>query len=212
MKRKDPVMTSSIRTLLRRIEKLAHGQARVIVAIAGPPASGKSTLALNLASGLGPKAAVLPMDGFHLDNVELAHLGLLHRKGAPETFDATGFVRLVQRLRREAKVPHPTFDRATDRTIPDGGSIDAHTRVVLIEGNYLLLQNPPWDQLQAQFDLTIGLAVDDEALETRLVMRWLDHGLSPAEARARAQDNDMKNVRFVRQNASAPDIVFTGKT
>lgn len=195
-------------TLVREITARAAGRDRFLVAIAGPPGSGKSTIAAELAARLGPASAVLPMDGFHLDNDRLRHLGLLHRKGAPETFDAAGFLNLLRAVRSQDTVPFPTFDRTADRTVPDGGRIEKATRIVLVEGNYLLLKNPPWSDFAALFDLTVGLAVSREELESRLIARWLDHGLPEAEARARALGNDMKNVDFVMENSRAPDVIL----
>ena len=100
------------------------------------------------------------MDGFHLDNAQLRDMDLLHRKGAPETFDATGFARLLRRVRDEGNVLYPTFDREADKTLPDTGHIDEATRIVLVEGNYLLLKTPPWSGLGSHFQMTVGLVVD----------------------------------------------------
>ncbi len=190
------------------IEARAVGTDRLLVAVAGPPASGKSTLAASLAAHLGDCAAVLPMDGFHLDNDDLEQMGLLHRKGAPETFDAVGFVRLLRKLRGAKRATFPTFDREADRTVPDGGQIDDSTRIVLVEGNYLLLDMAPWSELAEVFDLTVRLDVSREALAHRLVTRWRDHGLSEAEARKRAFGNDMKNADFVTESSRRPDMVL----
>ena len=194
-------------TLVQRIKALS-GQGRKLIAIAGAPGSGKSTLAEDLAHQLGPTAAVMPMDGFHLDNDTLHAMELFHRKGAPETFDADGFVALIKRLRGEDTVPYPTFDRDADRTVPDGGQINETTRVVLIEGNYLLLNQSPWDSLAGLFDMTVRLVVDHETLAARLITRWIDHGLSPANARDRALGNDMVNVRYVDAHSFDPDYVI----
>ena len=109
----------SLHDLVHLIQSRAKGHDRFIVAIAGPPASGKSTLAETLAAQLGADASVLPMDGFHLDNDVLTDRGLLHRKGAAETFDATGFVDLLRQVRSTKEVPYPTFDRKLDRAIPN---------------------------------------------------------------------------------------------
>ncbi|UYP66671.1 phosphoribulokinase [Thalassobacter stenotrophicus] len=194
-------------TLVQRVKALS-GQDRKLIAIAGAPGSGKSTLAEDLAHQLGPTAAVMPMDGFHLDNDALHTMDLFHRKGAPETFDADGFVALIKRLRGEDTVPYPTFDRDADRTVPDGGQINETTRVVLIEGNYLLLNQSPWDSLAGLFDITVRLVVDHETLAARLITRWIDHGLSPENARGRALGNDMVNVRYVDAHSFDPDYVI----
>ena len=194
-------------TLVQRIKALS-GQGRKLIAIAGAPGSGKSTLAEDLAHQLGPTAAVMPMDGFHLDNDALHAMDLFHRKGAPETFDADGFVSLIKRLRDKDTVPYPTFDRDADRTVPDGGQINETTRIVLVEGNYLLLNQSPWDSLAGLFDMTVRLVVDHETLAARLITRWVNHGLSPENARDRALGNDMVNVRYVDAHSFDPDYMI----
>lgn len=197
--------------LVREVRKRAIEHERILVAVAGPPGSGKSTLAENLAERLGPSAAVLPMDGFHLDNATLRQMDLFDRKGAPETFDASGFVALVRELRSNKDLFYPTFDREADSTVPRGGQIGKQTNVVVVEGNYLLLDNPPWSELADLFDLTVSIDVDRDVLETRLIKRWLDHGLSEADAEARALSNDMRNVEFVTNNSRASDFVIQPK-
>ena len=194
-------------TLVQRIKTLS-GQDRKLIAIAGAHGSGKSTLAEDLAHQLGPTAAVMPMDGFHLDNDTLHAMELFHRKGAPETFDADGFVALIKRLRAEDTVPYPTFDRDAYRTVPDGGQINETTRIVLVEGNYLLLNQSPWDSLAGLFDMTVRLVVNHETLAARLITRWIDHGLSPEDAQNRALGNDMVNVRYVDAHSFDPDYVI----
>lgn len=197
----------SLDAVLETIRACLEVQSRVLVGIAGPPGAGKSTLASALASRLGPVAAVLPMDGYHLDNPSLKEMGLLHRKGAPETFDGAGFVELVRNLRQQDGISYPTFDRVNDRTVPDGGRIDGATRIVLVEGNYLLLQTPPWSDLKALFDITVYLDVPQEVLKSRLVARWRRHGLSPSHAESRAEANDMRNVALVAASSSQADFV-----
>lgn len=197
---------ASFDTVLEAITGLGAQDTRTLVGIAGPPGSGKSTLAARLAARLGPQAAVLPMDGYHLDNATLEQRGLLHRKGAPQTFDAAGFVQLVRALRDGETVPYPTFDRAADRTVPGGGCIARDTRIVLIEGNYLLLDTPPWSALKPLFDLTVFLDVPTDVLRARLHARWRTHGLSPDQAAARADGNDMLNVALVQASSARADL------
>lgn len=203
---KSPIEYASEETILAAINACDKSQGRVIVGIAGPPGSGKSTFASKLAARLGPHATVLPMDGFHLDNDTLSAMDLLDRKGAPQTFDGLGFVKLVRSLRLQADVSYPTFDRAQDKTIPNGGQVHSATRIVLIEGNYLLLQRPPWSELKADFDLTVYLDVSREVLRSRLVARWCAHGLTQSQAQARAEQNDMKNVETVCSASARADF------
>lgn len=141
---------------------LAHRPGRVIVGLAGPPAAGKSTLATALAAALtdgGASAVAVPMDGFHLANAELARLGLADRKGAPETFDATGFVNLLRRLRVDepTTVYAPTFSRQINESIGSAIPVAPEVRVVVTEGNYLLLDTPPWHEVRPLLDLALYL-------------------------------------------------------
>lgn len=200
-------MTSiSVEQLAKEITDRATGEGRFVVAVAGPPGAGKSTLSEALVDQLGDIAAVLPMDGFHMDNADLIELGLLPRKGAPETFHAEAFGKLLSDVRTQDTVDYPTFDRSMDRTVPNGGRIEPTTRIIVAEGNYLLLKDKPWDQLAALFDMTVLLDVPRDVLEARLIQRWLDHGMSEADAIARARGNDMVNVDTVINRSGTPDF------
>lgn len=185
----------------------AHdGQNRLLVAIAGPPGAGKSTLAEDLADQIDG-AVVVPMDGFHLDNRVLQARGLLPRKGAPETFDVAGFMALVARLHGGDEVVIPVFDRSRDIAVAGARVIGPDARVLLIEGNYLLLDEAPWQGLAAHWDVTIGIDVPIEVLEARLIQRWRDNGLTQEAARARALGNDIPNARRVVAGSVAADVV-----
>jgi pantothenate kinase len=151
------------------------------------------------------------MDGFHLDNAVLEDRGLLPRKGAPETFDVDGFAATLARVRAaEGPVAVPVFDRSLDLARAGARIIEAGRRVIVVEGNYLLLEDAPWSGLAAQFDRTLFLRVDEAELARRLVDRWLGHGLEPAAARARAEGNDLPNARLVLARSRPADIVWTG--
>jgi pantothenate kinase len=180
---------------------------RVLIAIAGPPGAGKSTLAEALADQVAG-AAVVPMDGFHLDNTVLEQRGLLARKGAPESFDAAGFLNMVTRLKRGEEVVIPVFDRARDIAIAGARVIGPEQRVLLIEGNYLLLDRAPWNGLAGFWDLTIGIEVPLPELEARLVQRWRDHGLMQAAAVARAMSNDIPNAQLVVAGSVSADLMI----
>ncbi|MBT0956576.1 nucleoside/nucleotide kinase family protein [Alphaproteobacteria bacterium KMM 3653] len=186
---------------------------RRMVAVAGAPASGKSTLAEALAQALGAAgcaASVVPMDGFHLSNRILQARGLLPRKGAPESFDAEGFVALMPRLRDAPSVVYPLFDRARDLAEAGAGALDADCDTVIVEGNYLLFDAAPWRDLQPFWDISIRLTPPLPLLRQRLVDRWLAHGHSAEAAQARAEANDLPNARLIAQAALPADITLTG--
>ena len=192
------------------IRQHATGQGRFITALAGPPGAGKSTLAAALVAALGPGARVVPMDGFHLDNQVLAARGLLARKGCPASFDALGFVHLLRRLRAEDEVAIPVFDRALDLARAGADLVRRDDRILIVEGNYLLLQAAPWAEARALYDLTVALDVPEAELERRLIQRWLDHGHDADAARARALSNDIPNARQVQRESVAAQIVIRG--
>ncbi|CTQ51191.1 hypothetical protein [Jannaschia donghaensis] len=182
---------------------------RRLVAVAGPPAAGKSTVTENLAARIttrGRRAQVVPMDGFHLSNSDLDDLGLRTRKGAPETFDVPGLLALMTALRSGSPVAFPTFDRAVDATVPDGGIFDAD--IAIVEGNYLLLDEDPWRGLLPLWDTTVMLDVPEDVLRDRLVARWVAHGMTTQAGLARAEANDLPNARRVQTGSVAADHVL----
>ncbi len=181
---------------------------RTLVAVVGAPASGKSTLAAELAARM-PAAAVVPMDGFHLDNALLDAAGTRAVKGAPHTFDADGLHALLGRLSRGEPTVHvPVFDRAADLSRAAAASVTPAHRVCVVEGNWLLLDAEPWRALHGLFDASVMLEVDESTLRERLVRRWLDHGHDPAAALARAEANDLPNGRLVASGSVTTDFVL----
>ena len=145
------------------------------------------------------------MDGFHLDNDRLQEMGLLQRKGAPETFNALGLLELMRKMRGNETFLYPTFDRKEDRTIPNAGRITQEDRIILVEGNYLLLKTAPWSELSQFFDLTVALDVCFDTLQSRLIDRWISYGFSEPRAREKALSSDMVNVSYVQDNSCKAD-------
>lgn len=197
-------------TIAATIFKRAAGAQRFIVAIAGPPGSGKSTISEELCALLPEGSAiVVPMDGFHYDDAVLEHRGLRHRKGAPETFDLAGFEHLLKRVRAgEPDIAIPVFDRNMELARAGAAIIEAGTKFILVEGNYLLLDEAPWSGLGALFDFAIFLDAPRAELERRLLQRWHDHGRSDADARAWVASNDMPNVDRVLGRRRSADLVI----
>lgn len=196
--------------LVSRIRKTEAGGVRVMIAIAGPPAAGKSYISERLRAELASEGAeILPMDGYHYDNAVLDQLGLRPRKGAPQTFDFDSFELTLRRVRdSEATVAVPTFDRNLDLSRAGARLIASATRYVIVEGNYLLLNRAPWSGLARLFDLTLFLAEPRNQLEERLLKRWTDLGYSERDAEAKVHGNDMPNVDLVLEQSSPPDIVW----
>jgi pantothenate kinase len=181
------------------------GPGRRVIAVAGAPGSGKSTLAARLVEAL-ENAALVPMDGFHLDDRLLEEDGLLSRKGAPETFDAAGCVALVARLRAGGEVIHPVFDRSRELAIAGAGRVPAGTRLVVVEGNYLLLDRAPWRDLAGLWDLSVMLEVPMGELRRRLTARWQALGKDPARIEAHLH-NDLANAETVLRQSLPADLV-----
>ncbi|MBE7220204.1 MAG: AAA family ATPase [Caulobacteraceae bacterium] len=185
----------------------------MLVAVAGPPGSGKTTFAAALVAAVSRRttrtAALVAQDGFHLDNAVLASSGLLARKGAPETFDVEGLSQLLEELRTAGgDVGVPVFDRGRDAVRENAAVVPGAADTIIVEGNYLLLDAPPWRRLRPLFDMTIMLTCATETLRTRLTERWLRHGLSPDAAAARAEGNDLRNARLVVERSADADLVI----
>lgn len=199
-----------MRALLDRIEALAGASpGRILVAIAGAPGAGKSTLSEAVVARLGPRAALVPMDGFHLDNAILDARGRRFHKGSPDTFDVGGFESVLRRLKAGGEVIVPVFDRDRDVSVGSARVVPPEAQIIVAEGNYLLLRDPPWSVLAPLWDLTVFLDVPEPELERRLIARWDHHGLTPDEGRRRAFDNDIPNARTVIARSAPADITLT---
>lgn len=191
----------------------AAGRPRYLVAIAGAPGSGKSRLAEALSAEIETRApgrvAILPMDGYHLDNAVLQARGLLAVKGAPETFDVWGLIRDLERVRAGTReVVAPVFDRELDLARAGARVIRPEQSIVLVEGNYLLLRAAPWDAAAPMFDRTLFVEAPESELRRRLVRRWLRYGLAAEAATRRAEENDLCNARLVAAGSRPADIVW----
>lgn len=204
-------MTALVDQIVAAIEAADVSDERYVVAIAGPPAAGKSTVAAELQSALAERVAVLGLDAFHYDDAILADRGQLDRKGAPFTFDVAAYRRTLDLLRtdRSAPISIPRFDRELELTRNCAELVLPAHDVLVTEGNYLLLEEPGWAALRPLFDLTAMLDVSVEVNRSRIIERWAHFGLSPGEAVARAEVNDLPNAELVRENSAPADITAT---
>jgi pantothenate kinase len=209
-------MSMTLKSLADVVLEKAIGQSRFLVGIAGPPGAGKSTLADALRDELlqrGERAEVLPMDGFHMDNGLLRDRGLLARKGAPETFDVRGFIDILAAVRQgDQEVLAPVFDRSREIAIASARAINVNTRIVLVEGNYLLLNEGSWQDLEGKFDLTVFVGPSYSVLEERLRARWIGYGLDVDAIKAKLYENDLPNGKRIIENSRPADIVIDNGT
>jgi pantothenate kinase len=181
---------------------------RRILGITGPPGAGKSTYAARLVADSTVPAAYLPMDGFHLADGALARLGLLDRKGAPETFDAWGYAALLRRLRTAREtVWAPGFERDLEQPLAGSIPIGPDVELVVTEGNYLLLDRPEWRSVRAELDDVWFLDVPDEVRRSRLLARHTAYGKTPDDARAWVARVDDANAALVAATRPAADRV-----
>ncbi|HSI51049.1 MAG TPA: nucleoside/nucleotide kinase family protein [Ideonella sp.] len=193
---------------LQRARALLARGGRRLLGLAGPPGAGKSTVAALLLAELGDQAQIVPMDGFHLAQAELERLGRAGRKGAPDTFDAAGFVSLLQRLRTPVPgetVYAPEFRREIEEPIAGALAVPPELPLLIVEGNYLLLENGAWAGVRPLLDECWHVAVDQDQRLAQLIARHQRHGRSAEDARAWALGNDEPNARLVEAAAGRAD-------
>jgi pantothenate kinase len=194
-----------------RVAGMLRGEGRKLLGLAGPPGAGKSTVAMQLQRAFADVAQVVPMDGFHLANAELRRLGRAQRKGAPDTFDASGFVALLRRLRGQEGneiVYAPAFHREIEEAVAGAIAVLPQTRLVIVEGNYLLLDDGPWAQVAPLLDEAWYVEVDDPLRNQRLAERHAQHGRSRQEALDWIDATDAPNAQRVAATRERAHFVF----
>jgi len=212
---------TTVDLLAQRARSLTTTRDRVIIGVAGSPGSGKTTLVEDLLTALRPDpppglapgewVAHVPMDGFHLADVQLDRLGLRDRKGAPETFDAAGYVALLRRLRDPAEgvVYAPGFERDLEQPIAASLHVPRAARLVLTEGNYLLLDQGPWRSVHGELDEVWFCDVPDRLRLDRLVRRHEQFGKTPSAAAAWATGTDQANSAIVEATRDRATLVVS---
>jgi pantothenate kinase len=210
----------TLAALADRARSLAGGGRRAILGITGAPAAGKTTLAENLVAVLAPSrppglparawVAHVPMDGFHLADVELERLGLRDRKGAPDTFDALGYANLLRRLREDTDdiIYAPGFERVIEQPIAGAIGVPRGARLVITEGNYLLLDGPRWSRVRPLLDEVWYADLDSPERLRRLIERHVRFGKDEAAAFAWATGTDERNAALIAARRNAADLII----
>jgi pantothenate kinase len=194
---------------------LADSRPRALLGIAGSPGAGKSTLVEQLLAHIRERrgagwAAHIPMDGFHLADDQLRRLGALDRKGAPDTFDPAGYAQLLERLVAETDAPvyAPGFDRTLEQPLAAALVVLPSVRLVITEGNYLLLDHPAWKRGRRAMDCVWFVTTEEDLRLERLVARHVEFGKSPDAAQAWVTGTDQRNADLVSPTAAAADLVI----
>jgi pantothenate kinase len=204
-------MTPSMADLAAIADRLTKTAHRSILGITGPPGAGKSTLAQAMVEAVGHDARLVAMDGFHLAQRELDRLGRRERKGAPDTFDADGFVALLRRLRDNADpvVYAPWFDRSIEEPIAGAVRIEHEVPLVVTEGNYLLVDDGAWAGIRPLLSACWYVDLDEPTRIDRLVARHVHFGRTAGQAREWVLRSDQRNAEVVVRTKRRADVVVT---
>lgn len=193
------------------VAERASGTARTIIGIIGKPGGGKSTLSKYLLKGMDPSlVSVVPMDGFHLSNKVLKELGKSDRKGAQDTFDVKGFTTLIARIKSDTTDPiyYPVFDRSIEESIAAQGVVYPSTRVVIVEGNYLMHDKDGWEEVSPLLDQKWYAYLDEDIRISRLISRHIAFGKDPESAKAWAKGSDQVNAELIETGVARCDFLI----
>jgi len=193
------------------VVECASASKRTIIGIIGKPGGGKSTLSKYLLKGMDPKlVSVVPMDGFHLSNKVLKELGRSDRKGAQDTFDVQGFTTLIERIKMDSADPiyYPIFDRSIEESIAAQGVVYPSTRVVIVEGNYLMHDKDGWQEISPLLDQSWYAILDEDIRISRLISRHIAFGKDPESAKAWAKGSDQVNADLIETGVGRCDFLI----
>jgi pantothenate kinase len=207
-----PIVINTVEDALKRIRDLqAKGSERIIIGVVGKPGAGKSTLTSYLLDNLASdKAVLVPMDGYHLSNKLLAEHGSSDRKGAFDTFDATGFSELIKRIKfdLESDIYFPIFHREIEESIVAEGVVLKATKLVITEGNYLLLDKHGWQDVSSFLTESWYIEIDDNLRWERLMARSIKYGRTPEVAHTWTHGSDEVNAKVVESTKSKADVIL----
>lgn len=195
------------------MESVAAGK-RIAIGLAGGPGTGKSTLAAELVAMLNAvrpgSTALVPMDGFHMKHAKIEAMGETERKGAPHTFEGAAFVSFLHHLKRAVEpVSGPGYSRKIEDTVDDAFTVAPDVKVLVVEGNYLLLTQGPWAGVKSLLDYAVFIHVRRDLVEARLLKRHGEEGLFSEERnRAHIARNDLPNYDLVEASRERADVVF----
>lgn len=204
----------ALAVLAKRTRSLIPGNHRVALGMAGGPGVGKSTLAVDLVDRLNREtpglAAYVPMDGFHMKHAKLEALGTVQDKGMPPTFEAAAFADFLARLKAaDGPVSGPGYSRRIEDVVEDAFTVEAGVRLLVVEGNYLLLDTPPWDRVRPMLDLAAFIDVPRETVRARLLKRHAEEGLFTEERnREHIERVDLANYDLVKRSRPRADLAI----
>jgi len=213
-KRHETIINSMKKSILELIEEKLSIKNRFLLGICGAPGAGKSTLAewiVHEWNEINPGQAVLvPMDGYHFSNEKLEEISLLLLKGIPDTFDSQAFVDKLKAIKTEPTVAHfcPKFERSIEASIPDAIAIDPRHRLILTEGNYLLLNTSPWNEIINVLDEIWFIDANEELLFPRLVARHVAAGKTKESAEDKVNSTDLPNAKLVDASKARAHRIF----
>jgi pantothenate kinase len=193
------------------VVKSASASTRTIIGVVGKPGGGKSTLSKYLLKEMDPSlVSVVPMDGFHLSNKVLKELGRQNRKGAQDTFDVKGFTTLIERIKKDSAYPiyYPIFDRSIEESIAAQGVVYPSTRVVIVEGNYLMHDRDGWQEISSLLDQSWYAFLDEDLRISRLISRHIAFGKDPESAKVWAKGSDQVNAELIETGVGRCDFLI----